>query len=271
MNDNFYYDHISNDDLFLIKDFGVLHLSASEAARIVAKILALQGDIECKLPSVPDNEHYSLYDDSLDTALQKQIQHYLEIITGGLERGTLQAAKILRNSDETINPEETYCEMETLAKWLEERSINIHGDWYDQYLSDEQKVAEYVVRAIEIKRRLIIERNYEFDPLNSEEKIMILKGKIDDLLSEKFKVWLPQGRIAEKAHSKPLHTKEKETLLKMAIGMAIKGYGYNPSAKRNNTTTEIKQDLESLGIQLDEDTIRKWLKEASEILPQVQS
>lgn len=66
---------------------------------------------------------------------------------------------------------------------------------------------------------------------------------------------------------KSLHTKERETLLKLVIGMAVKGYAYKPNAKRNTTSGEIKQDLELLGISLDEDTVRRWLKEASELLP----
>jgi hypothetical protein len=66
---------------------------------------------------------------------------------------------------------------------------------------------------------------------------------------------------------KPLHTKEKETLLKLVIGMAVSGYRYDPKANRNDAVPEIVHDLESLGIPLDAGTIRKWLKEAIKILP----
>lgn len=72
-----------------------------------------------------------------------------------------------------------------------------------------------------------------------------------------------EGRPAEK----PLGAKERETLFKLTIGMAIKGYGYDPSATRNDATTEITRDLEALGITLDSDTVRKWLREAAKILP----
>ena len=63
------------------------------------------------------------------------------------------------------------------------------------------------------------------------------------------------------------HTKEKETLLKMVIGMAVKGYAYDPKQRRSNTVSEIQSDLDLLGIRLDKDTIRKWLKEATNFLP----
>lgn len=63
-----------------------------------------------------------------------------------------------------------------------------------------------------------------------------------------------------------LKTRERETLLKLVIGMAIKGYRYDPKAARNNATSEIADDLEALGIGLDTDTIRKWLIQGTVLL-----
>ena len=61
--------------------------------------------------------------------------------------------------------------------------------------------------------------------------------------------------------------KERETLLKLIIGMAISGYSYDPQAKRNEATSDIVSDLELNGIPLDPDTVSKWIKEASDQLP----
>ena len=66
---------------------------------------------------------------------------------------------------------------------------------------------------------------------------------------------------------KDLSTRERSTVKRLIIGMAIKGYGYNPKADRNSATKEIANDLEYLGIFLDVDTVRKWLKESAEELP----
>ena len=67
-------------------------------------------------------------------------------------------------------------------------------------------------------------------------------------------------------------TKERETLLKIIIGMAIGGYGYDPLGRRSEVTGEkdgsIHFDLESQGISVDADTIRKYLNEAKQLLPQ---
>lgn len=65
-----------------------------------------------------------------------------------------------------------------------------------------------------------------------------------------------------------LGTKERESLLKMVIGMGIAGYAHDPEKRRNPTAKEISDDLASQGISLDEDTIRKYLKEGAGLLPQ---
>jgi hypothetical protein len=81
--------------------------------------------------------------------------------------------------------------------------------------------------------------------------------------------WL-EARIesVQAANSKkPIHAKERESLLKLIIGMAIKGYGHDPKAARSPTAKEIAGDLACHGIALDEDTVRKYLAEAKELLP----
>ena len=69
------------------------------------------------------------------------------------------------------------------------------------------------------------------------------------------------------AREADVSTKERESLLKLVIGMAMKGYSYNPLAARNDATSDIAGDLNLLGIGLDPDTIRKYLKEGTELLP----
>lgn len=73
---------------------------------------------------------------------------------------------------------------------------------------------------------------------------------------------------AQVAHGseKPLLTKEKETLLKMIIGMAVGGYGYDSAASKSSIPTDIYNDLALHGIQLDQDTIRNKLKDAAQFL-----
>lgn len=67
---------------------------------------------------------------------------------------------------------------------------------------------------------------------------------------------------------KPLGQRERDTLLKLVIGMAMKGYAYDPLAKKSPTPGEIESDLLKLGINVSDDTIRRYLKEAAaRVLP----
>ena len=66
---------------------------------------------------------------------------------------------------------------------------------------------------------------------------------------------------------KPLHTKERESLLKLVIGMAVIGYVYDPSATKSDKPQEIADDLANLGLDLDVDTVRKYLRQGCELMP----
>jgi hypothetical protein len=61
--------------------------------------------------------------------------------------------------------------------------------------------------------------------------------------------------------------RERDSLLKLIIGMAVAGYVYDPNARRSDKPVEIADDLARAGVPLDVDTVRKWLREAAELLP----
>jgi hypothetical protein len=84
-----------------------------------------------------------------------------------------------------------------------------------------------------------------------------LRGELEALKSQR----------AIPAEAKPLSTRERDSLLKLVIGMAVKGYSFQPRAARSHVPSEIAGDLEQLGIRLDVDTVRKYLKEGAELLP----
>lgn len=95
------------------------------------------------------------------------------------------------------------------------------------------------------------------------------EGKYIFINKEQFeRYWNGKPISLSSVQSAPLGTKERESLYKLIIGMAVTGYGYDPKSKKNIAIKEIHNDLALCGIALDEDTIRKWLGKASEILPQ---
>ena len=72
----------------------------------------------------------------------------------------------------------------------------------------------------------------------------------------------PQGTTPQ-----PVAPRERESMLKLIIGMAIAGYRYEPRAKRNDLVREITNDLEKYGVALSDDTVRKYLAEGAELVP----
>ncbi|WP_394888438.1 hypothetical protein ACG873_24765 [Mesorhizobium sp. AaZ16] len=66
---------------------------------------------------------------------------------------------------------------------------------------------------------------------------------------------------------RPLGTRERDSLLKLIIGMAVDGYGYDPKAVKSPIAKELSDSLERLGISLNDDTIRNFLKQAKDLLP----
>ena len=107
------------------------------------------------------------------------------------------------------------------------------------------------------------------------EKYDLFKKEIDELNSEGSifdehkNIIRIDGNSSNPTSNLPkqMNTRSRESLLKMVIGMAVGGYAYNPELRRSPTTKEISDDLLKLGLSLDEDTIRSYLKEAKQILP----
>lgn len=75
------------------------------------------------------------------------------------------------------------------------------------------------------------------------------------------------------SNSKPersdnMGSRQRGTILKLVIGMAIRGYGYDAAALRSDVPNEISSDLAALDIHVTDETVRKYLKEAAEfVLP----
>jgi hypothetical protein len=84
---------------------------------------------------------------------------------------------------------------------------------------------------------------------------------------KEFQAIATKVTVSPAAPEKGLSTRERESLLKLIIGMAMAGYRYDPKVARSDKIGEIANDLVSTGVSLDVDTVRKWLKEAGQLLP----
>lgn len=63
------------------------------------------------------------------------------------------------------------------------------------------------------------------------------------------------------------HPKERASMLKLILGMAMACYNFDPTKKGQSTATAIRNDLNTLGLDMDDDTIRKYLDASREFRP----
>ena len=76
-----------------------------------------------------------------------------------------------------------------------------------------------------------------------------------------------QSQLDSKAASQGLEPRGRSSLLKLILVMAVKKYGYRPGNKNKATggnRESISSDTQKLGLKMDNETIRKYLNEASE-------
>ncbi|MCB1518919.1 MAG: hypothetical protein KDJ19_15060 [Hyphomicrobiaceae bacterium] len=147
-------------------------------------------------------------------------------------------------------------------------------NWKDQYdnqkkLTDELSATidalhDTLKKRDEEEKRHLDEFMQRHDSQLSKALALIKEYRIE---REKLMEELQKARTKSKPE-KILGTKERDSLLKLVIGMAKGGYGFVPDATRSPIAGEIASDLALAGIPLDEDTVRKYLVQAKQFLPQ---
>jgi hypothetical protein len=91
--------------------------------------------------------------------------------------------------------------------------------------------------------------------------------QLEQLLANQMSATNSPASVVAQPTEKSLGAKERNSLLTLVIGMAIKGYAHDPRKGRTSTATEIANDLALLGIPLSDDTTRAYLIEARDLLP----
>ena len=94
--------------------------------------------------------------------------------------------------------------------------------------------------------------------IDCEQSVAITKCAPDNTL---------QDNKINKTANKSAVTNERNKMLLLIIGMAMAKYNHKPNMSRTSTATNIKDGLSKLGIDITDDTIRKYLSEAKELLP----
>lgn len=91
-----------------------------------------------------------------------------------------------------------------------------------------------------------------------------LKSTIGEL-TEKNRILTARVEELEAAHTS-LGPRERESLLRIVLAVAIKKYGYDVNASKTPTVTNLARTLDEQNLSLHPDTIRSYLQEARSLL-----
>lgn len=89
----------------------------------------------------------------------------------------------------------------------------------------------------------------------------MLKQKLNTVVVSKV-----TPAISEEGNGK-FETREKMSLSKLLVALAITEYGYNPEARRSPIPREMQDVALKLGLELSQDTIRHYLQMGAKHLP----
>lgn len=203
---------------------------------------------------------------------QLDIEHEFQMLTDGPEV-TLQGldgAFVEREDGEICQLQESFDQNEytrgsiaQLEKIKERITISNIGVEQAKELLDQHKKDREEYLNVQKKK----DYSDDYYPASGLPKDSVLVVRTDAL--RKFELSLNEKRQLKLPElDKQENPKSKTSLLKIVIAMAVGGYGYDFNAKRSDIPSDILKDAEQLGLSIDTDTIRKWLKEASELLDQ---
>lgn len=129
------------------------------------------------------------------------------------------------------------------------------------HLADQKSHSKNLAKVVEDQKFFMAQANAVIE--KRDGIIAAKEARVEALLSRVEELEAKPATVGGKG----LGAKERESFLKMVIGMAIDGYGYDPKAARSPISKEIADHLALVALPLDEDTVRKYLNEAKQLLP----
>jgi hypothetical protein len=242
--------HKTPEDSKILATLGINYISVPEAAKLVCTSEYFLG----KLEDISDLNEDDFYGEKLDKALAPHIEKMIpRFLSAGLNQ-TLPVITLKRHSDESFIPEETYINLAELEEWLDERGMYLESQVSDKFYKNHGELLSVAIEAIETEK---------FRQDNTDSKVkretnldeVIHKQKIDALKEERIKL-----------ENQPINSKAKNSLLTIIFAIAVKKYHHDPTAAQNSSTAKIRSTVEELGLSIDDDTIRKWLRQAADAL-----
>ncbi len=164
-----------------------------------------------------------------------------------------------------------YAFLLALAYWTEVEIILILG------IADRDGFREIVRRSrksekeTELKFVLHGDGEYGCDPLTVIEwavaKGLTLPAELADWYNRQFASYIPSSSTPLQSEEKPQTESERTIMLKIMFCMAMDSYKYDPDAPMNTATGSksgsIKSVMQNYGLNVDNKTLLKYLKEAA--------
>ncbi|MCS5711457.1 hypothetical protein [Candidatus Berkiella aquae] len=160
-----------------------------------------------------------------------------------------------------------------IAALMNKIELYIQSTYFDQFVKLEKQHVQ-LIRSMHPKKA---EVSFKL-PLDEDQTRNIFFPDTNTQLANFTDLWaykIQTEKILNQVNSPQLKLNETERnyMLKLILGMAVTSFGFNPHDNKNlatgNKPGSIKAELSSIGLAIDEDTIRKYLKEAKGRYPYV--
>lgn len=197
---------------------------------------------------------------------QATVKDIKDAIIADIKKGSLKLVRGSVNIIGKYNNNPAILDAHGLCGWAERNGLELesNGEWHS-YMMDEAELSAALddklvaLRALQRSGKTVSEimDSEVVKAENEQDRLITYFVENNELKSQSAK----HLQLSEKS-------KEIKSLYKIVSAMAADGYGYRWEDKKSSIPNEIaKAVTEFLGENIDEDTVRKWLKLASEQFP----
>ncbi len=258
--------------LIELPEFGVWHITAGEAAELIAMDMWGAGEF----PDLDEPEDWDgvMTETHLRRILAGEIDKMYKRLCAAISSGTLKA-KFQRDLDDNIQFDGAYIAFSDLDEWLNQRGYHADDEYsdhqermssqawamaeYAQYLRSASKDGRMLLNSIAFRSVLKNDGGISETATVDELKAAIKQAYLE---IQEYKAQIDLAKASEQLESeKPLKTRERNSLLKI-IRAILHGAKIQPNGR--DTVSKIKNWAEAENLLLDEGTIKKYLRQIAD-------
>ncbi|TRL35043.1 hypothetical protein [Rhizobium straminoryzae] len=144
-------------------------------------------------------------------------------------------------------------------------AVEARGEQIADWKTEFDTLAAFLNSLVEQHGRTEVELRSQAEQAQNE--LETLREAAFAILEENTELHAKLAELSsDPANQKPTPPRERESMLKLILAMAMKKYQFDPTKLRNSATANIAGSVAQIGLKLDEDTVRKFLSEAKVLL-----